>query len=113
MSLHFLFERCFSFSNIRCDPVLTDRYTTVIRFEMPENSHHYNVCPLFFQFLKLLIVLGRTLTRTLNLRKNGPLGKTGPHGLKTLPFFSSHMNENVEVIHFHINNRGVQGLVFV
>ena len=55
----------------------------------------------------------RTETQTLDLRKNGPLGKTEPQGLKTLPFFSSNMKDNVEVIHFHINSRGVQDLVFV
>ena len=42
--------------------------------------------------------------------KNGSLGKTGPQGLKTLPFFSSNIKDNVEAIHFR---RGVQGHVFV
>ena len=32
---------------------------------------------------------------------------------KTLPFVSSHIKGNVEVIHFHIKSRGVQGLVLV
>ena len=54
-----------------------------------------------------------TQTRTLDLRKKGSLGKTGPQGLKTLPFFSSNMKDNVEVIHFHIKSWGMQGLVFV
>ena len=84
---------------------------------MPENSHHYNASTLFLKFLKLLIVLcivsNRTRTRILDLRKNGPLGKTGPQGLKTLSFFSRNVKDNVEVIHFHIKSRGVQGLAFV
>ena len=46
-------------------------------------------------------------------RKNGPVGKTGPQGLKMLPIFSCHMKDNVEVIHLHIQHRGVQALVFV
>ena len=30
-----------------------------------------------------------------------------------MSFVSSHMEDNVEVIHFHIKSRDVQGLVFV
>ena len=30
-----------------------------------------------------------------------------------MPFVSSHIQDNVEVIHFHIKSRGVQGLIFV
>ena len=54
-------------------------------------------------------------TRTLDQRKKGPVGKNEPQGLSTLPFFSSHMEENVEVIyfHFHVKSRGERGLVFV
>ena len=44
--------------------------------------------------------------------KNGPFGKTGPQGLKTLSFISCHIKNNVEEIHFHIRHRGVQGLIF-
>ena len=32
---------------------------------------------------------------------------------KPLPFVSCHMKDNVEVIHFYIKRRGMQGLVFV
>ena len=57
-------------------------------------------------------------TRTLELikidpLKSGPVGKTGPQGLKALPFFSSHMKDNFEVIHFHIKSRDAQDLVLV
>ena len=45
--------------------------------------------------------------------KSGLLEKTVPQELQTLPLFLSDMKENVEVIHFHIKSRGVQGLVFV
>ena len=45
--------------------------------------------------------------------KNKPVGKTGPQRPKMLPLFSSHMEKNVEVIHFHAKSRGVQDLVFV
>ena len=45
--------------------------------------------------------------------KNGPAGETEPQRLKTLSFVSCHMKDNVEVIHFHIQSRGVQGLAFV
>ena len=55
----------------------------------------------------------RTETQTLDLRKNGPLGKTKPQGLKTLSSFSSNTKDNIKVIHFHIKSRGVQDLVFV
>ena len=55
----------------------------------------------------------RTGTQTMDLGKNRPLRKSGPQGLKTLPFFSSDMKDNVEVIHFHIKGRGMQDLVFV
>ena len=55
----------------------------------------------------------RTRTGTQDLRKSGLLGKTGPQGLKTLPFFSSNMKDNIEMVHFHIKRRGVQGHVFV
>ena len=40
-------------------------------------------------------------------------GKTGPQRLKRLPCVSSHMKDNVEVIHFNIRSKGEQGLVFV
>ena len=86
---------------------------------MPENSHPYNVCTLTLKFLKLLIVLCIVSKpdRDCGFEKNGPpkgpLGKTGPQGLKTLSFFSSNTKGNVEVIHFHIKSRGVQGLAFV
>ena len=36
-----------------------------------------------------------------NTLKSWYLGKTGPQGLKALPFFSSNMKDDVEVIHFH------------
>ena len=36
----------------------------------------------------------RIRTRTLDLRKNGSIGKTEPQGLKTQPFFSRHMKDN-------------------
>ena len=43
--------------------------------------------------------------------KNGLIRKTGPTGLKlsvkTLPFGSSHMKDNAEVIHFNIKSRDV------
>ena len=55
----------------------------------------------------------RTGTQTLDLRKNGPLGKTEPERLKTSPFFSSNMKDDVEVIHFHVKSSGVQDLIFV
>ena len=60
----------------------------------------------------------QTRTRTLDLGKTdllkiGPVGKTGLQKLKILPFVSCHMKDNVEVIHFHVKGRGVQGLVFV
>ena len=55
----------------------------------------------------------RTGTQTMDLRKNGPLGKSEPQGLKTLPFFSSNMKDHVEVIYFHIKSQGMQDLVFV
>ena len=45
--------------------------------------------------------------------KSWPKRKAIPQGLKTLLFVSSHMKDNVQVIHFHIKSRGVQGLVFV
>ena len=47
----------------------------------------------------------------MDLRKNRPVGKTGPQGLKTLLFISSHMKDNVAVIHFHIKSICVQGLI--
>ena len=85
---------------------------------MPENSHHYNVRTLFLQFLKLLIVLCIVSKpdpdpdpgpeKKPDPLKNGLLQKTVPQGLKTLSFFSSNMKDNVEVIRFHINSRGVQ-----
>ena len=55
-------------------------------------------------------------TRTLALRKNLKnlrVGNTGPQGLKTLPFVSNLMKDNIGVIHFHIKYPGVQALVFV
>ena len=45
--------------------------------------------------------------------KNRRVGKTGPQGIKTFPFVSSHMKDSAEVILFHIKSRGAQGLVFV
>lgn len=50
--------------------------------------------------------------------KNGPpkkrtLWKNRNSRTKTLPFVSSHMEDNVEVINFHTKSRGVLGLVFV
>ena len=50
---------------------------------------------------------------TLNLRKNEPVGKNRFQRLKPLPFFSSNMKNNVEVIHFHVKSRGAQDLVIV
>ena len=47
------------------------------------------------------------------MRKNRIPGKTGPQGLKTSPFFSSNIKDNVEVINFNIKIRGVQGHFFV
>lgn len=44
--------------------------------------------------------------------QNRPIGETGPAGLKTLLFVSSHMEDNAEVIHIHTKSKGVQGLVF-
>ena len=41
------------------------------------------------------------------------MGKTGPQGLKKLPFVSNLMKDNIEVINFYIKSTGVQGLVFV
>ena len=58
----------------------------------------------------------RVWTPNLDLRKNGTpknglIRKTGPTGLKllvkTLPFGSSHMKDNAEVIHFNIKSRDV------
>ena len=43
--------------------------------------------------------------------KKRPVGKTGPKRMKTLPFLSSHIKENLEVDHFYIKSRCVQGLV--
>ena len=54
-----------------------------------------------------------TWTGSLDLRRNVPVRKAGPQGLKMLPFVSCHMKDNVEVIHFHIKSKGVQGLVLV
>ena len=51
------------------------------------------------------------LTRTLDLRKNEPVWKTGPQDLKALSFVSCHKKDNAEVIHYNIKNRGAQGLV--
>ena len=36
------------------------------------------------------------------LKKNTPIGKTGPKRLVTLLLFSNHMEDNVNVIQFHI-----------
>ena len=52
-------------------------------------------------------------TRILDLSKNGAIGKTGPQGLKKLPFVSNHMKGNAEVIHCHIKGSSVQDLFFV
>ena len=46
-------------------------------------------------------------------RKNESLGKTRPQGLETLSFFSINVIDNVEVIHFHVKSRGLQGHAFV
>ena len=51
--------------------------------------------------------------RSWTWERNGPAGKTEPQGLKTLPFISCHIKDRIEVIHFHMKSRGVQGLVFV
>ena len=51
----------------------------------------------------------QTWTQTLDLRKNGPVGKIGPQGLKSFTFVSSHIN--VEVIYFHLKSIGVESLV--
>ena len=51
--------------------------------------------------------------QTLDLRKNGPVVKTGPIGLKPLSFISSHMKDNAEMIHFRVKNNGGKDLVFV
>ena len=48
-----------------------------------------------------------------DLRKNGSFGKTESQEIKTLLFVSSHIKDNVEVIHFRIKYSGVQGLIFV
>ena len=45
--------------------------------------------------------------------KNAPVGITGLQRLKTLPFVSSLIKDNVEALHFHIKSSGVQGLVLV
>ena len=60
--------------------LLLKSITQVYLFEMPKNSHHYNVCALFLKILKLLIVLAssKNRTRTLDLRKNGPPKKRTP-----------------------------------
>ena len=42
--------------------------------------------------------------------KNRPIGETGPLGLETLPFVSSHMKDNVEVVS---KRRSEQGTAFV
>ena len=54
----------------------------------------------------------RTWEKTDTL-KSGPVPKTRTQGLKTLPFVSCHVKDNVKVIYFHIKSRGVQGLIFV
>ena len=51
-------------------------------------------------------------SRRWTWEKMDPL-KNRSKGLKLLPSFSSHMKDNVEVIHFHIKSRGVHGLVFI
>ena len=66
-------------------------------------------------FLHVLSIQSQTRTRTQDLRENGPLKigpvqNTGPQGLK---FVLCHMKDNVKVIHFHIEGRGVEGVVFV
>ena len=45
--------------------------------------------------------------------RNRHVGKTGPQEMKTLPFDSCHMNNNVKVIHFYKKSSGVQSFVFV
>ena len=45
--------------------------------------------------------------------RNRHVGKTGPQELKTLPFVSCHMKDNVKVIHFYKKSSGVQSFVFV
>ena len=53
----------------------------------------------------------QTQTRTLDLSKktdplkNGPVWKTGPQALKTLPFVSCHIKDYDEVIRFHTKSR--------
>ena len=78
---------------------------------MPENIYHYNnVCTLFLNFLKLLIVLFIVLKPDPDLdsgsEKKRTLGKIEPQGLKMLSFFLSSMKDNVELIHFHVKSRG-------
>ena len=41
------------------------------------------------------------------LKKNTPIGKTGPKRLVTLLLFSNHMEDNVNVIQFHIKRMSV------
>ena len=107
MPTYFPFERYFLFCNIRCDP----RYTSVYLFEIPENIYHYNnVCTLFLNFLKLLIVLFIVLKPDPELdsgsEEKRTLGKIEPQRLKMLSFFLSSMKDNAELIHFHVKSRG-------
>ena len=116
-------DRCFTtfllidifFTKIRCDPVVTERYTQVYLLEMPEIIHHYNVCTRFLSFLKLLIILCIVPKPDPHhgSEKKQTCWKNRSQGLKTLSFFSSKMKDNVEVIHFHVKSRCVQDLVFV
>ena len=39
--------------------------------------------------------------------------KTGPRGLKALPFVSCHMKDKAKVIHFHVKSGGVQSVTSV
>ena len=45
--------------------------------------------------------------------KTGPVRKAGPHCIKAVSFASNHIKDNVKVIQFYIQSRGVQGLDFV
>ena len=54
----------------------------------------------------------KSLSRALDVRKNGPL-KSRHQGVKMVPCVSWHMKNNVKVILFHIKSSCVQGFVFV
>ena len=69
----------------------------VYLFQMPENSHHYNVCTLFLKFLKMLIVL-------CIVSKSDPDRVPGPEKKRTLWKSRTSRTKNVVII--------VQGLVY-